>query len=286
VSSVSSQQLATPNAFTPWLDELGPVSRLQRNLADGMPIAKAWPQLHFSHLGECVEVYGSHAAWYGELKVLFKRKSWHPDKLRIICTDPKTAAREATWIRKSQQPGRSDQWRAGEYVRSIDPIGPHPAGTEFRVGANRPITFGDTAGHVHWISAAGDQRTLEVAVLQVDVQAVKLTPITGGEAISWLVELPSHDFWHQRIQLIRNRLPDARRYPEALQQARELLTVLKGRVARLRPCTAITPELIQGRRFEHVGLHGDIGENPEAAVLAAAAAIKRLTVLADRPLYA
>ena len=248
-------------------------------------MTKAWPAFSNAYNNQSIEVYYTHAGWYGELKGMIKRKRWHPDKVRIICANPKTAAREAAWLRKTLQPGRSDQWCTGEYVRSLDPIGPHPAGSEFQVGITRLITFGDTAGSINWVSAAGKPTTLHIAIEGVELQAIKLKPTAGGKPVSWLAELPKRDSWKQEIARLRKCLPDARRYPDAFKQGAELLSGLRGRVARLRPCTVITPELINGRQFQHVGLHSDLREDPEAALLAAAAAVNAISALIDSPLW-
>lgn len=262
----------------------GPISFLKDRLHSGISADELWPYCDEQAKGQTISVFEEHADWYGEVRKRVLSRSWHPSLLRVICADPRTAAKEATWLRKSLLPNRTEIWRRGEYVRAVDPIihggqEVSPAGTEYRIQASRLMVYGDHQGAIHWETPGGKARTLEFSIQHVEVMALRLEPLDGSDAVPALVELPGRDFWRQACTALKGKLKSASHAIDAHQQGRELLHNLSSQVIRLRPASCITPELIGDRQFKAAALHSDLLDDPGLAEIAIESAERELLVL-------
>lgn len=243
----------------------GPISELASRLTGSEFVIERWPQWPDAGYGEAVSVFENHTSWFSEIKTRIARKNWHPDLLRVITADMPSALRLASWIRKHQLGSKTDEWRRGEYVRSIDPHFQQgeqvaAAGADYRIATVRPMILGHNAGAVEWSTPGGKPRRLELSIQGVEVMAVKLEPLAGGDPITVMAELPGRDFWRGEVKSLRDQLKKAAHNAGLHAEASAEIDQLQRMVMRLRPAAVITPELIAGRSFQAAALHPDLSD--------------------------
>lgn len=274
------------------LETVGPITDLRRRLEHYDRTIERWPTFDKASHGELVMVFDDHTSWFNECKARMTRQ-WDPLSFRVVCCDMPSAARLNSWIRQAQRGSRDKTftWHRGEIVRLLDPIHHQgqqvlAAGTEVKITKARSMVFADNLGQVEWATPGGKPRTLQLAIEGVELMAVELQPLPGGDPIVCMAELPGKDHWHQAVIDLRKAARAMAHEPELHAYALERIEQLAHRVVRIRPCAAITPELINGRRFNSVALHPDLGQQVLAGIvsthLAVAAAIEQLLVVQQR----
>lgn len=252
---------------------------MRERIERGIPPVEAFRRQDgcFDDGDERVSIHDSHRSWYDEVKTRVLSRHWTPDRLRILCSDPRIAARENTWLRKGRLGKRADQWRVGEFIRALDQIEEHPPGTEFRIAAARQIEHSDHAGQLQWRTAAGKQLELQLAIIDCPVQLLRLQPTTGGDPTVALVDLPGTDQWRQRCQFLRQGIRNTNKAPDVAETGRLQLALLQQQVARVRPAAALTFEQASGRQFDGIACP-EVPWIPEQALEVMAMARKELIV--------
>ena len=262
----------------------GPIGQVRDQIERGISPIKALYGQHgwIDHSSsERLSLHEEHKDWYAEVKTRVLSRRWTPDKLRIITVDPRTAGRENAWLRKARLPKRTDQWRTGEFIRVLEPIDDHPAGTEFRIAESRLIDHSDHAGRVQWLTPGGTQRDLLLAITSCPVQAVKLQPTDGSDPVVTLMELPGTDHWKQHCDRLRQQLRSTSHDSDATEAGKLQLALLQQQVVRGRSAAAITLEQVNGRQFDAVACP-EVPWIPEQALeLLATAKTELIAVLPD-----
>lgn len=269
----------------------GPISALNTHLQQAQYTIDRWPTHSDACYSETINLFPDHTTWFSEIKTRIKRKNWHPDQLRVITADMPSALRLAAWIRKAQLAQRIDEWRTGEYVRSIDPhfqLGEQvaPAHAEYRIASARSMVLSHSAGTACWTTPGGKTRSLDISIQGVEVQALKLMPLTGGVALTVMAELPQRDHWRNECKSLTEKLRTASHHPVHAEAIAEVKS-LQQMVMRLRPAAVITPELINGRIFQAAALHPDLSNQACEGILmtqlAVAAAERELLLVKQEP---
>jgi len=263
----------------------GPITALRSQLSSTISPVYAWPDYSEATRTEKISVFPNHQSWYAETRERIQAKSWHPDLFRVICGDPRTAAREATWHRKGLLKGKTLHWHRGEYVRSLDPVvngGEEvmPAGTEYRISGTRALKHSDDLGLLQWETPCGRSRSLRMAIQGVSLQVLQLEPLAGGDPVVTMADLPTHDLWRQQVWVLQQGLRSTRHEPAVHDAGLQLLDQLRHQAIRLRPASVIPVSLVGDRRFRSVALHSDVAEvEPELARQALRAAERELVIL-------
>lgn len=244
---------------------VGAIDLLSETLRCKEIIGESWDCASVSGEGQHIQSFPGHAEWYAEVKSRVSKKGWHPDDLRVICSDRLNAYRLAAWLRKARHKDSARAWRKGEYVQAQDPVF-SPAGemltgfnAEFQITLVRRISYGDTRGMAHWTTEKTKrQRELDLTIKPMPMFAVRLEPLAGGDPIAAVVEPPGRNDWREACKTLRQQLSGARHLPDRYEQALQWTGELQRQVIRLRSAAAITPQQIKGRGFAAVALHYDL----------------------------
>jgi hypothetical protein len=282
-------QLAT---YTNPLETAGPITLLKQRLARCTYTIDCWPESDNASHNELLLVFEDHSSWFSECKARLTRK-WDPAAFRIVAADMPSATLLGNWIRRAQR-GSKDAtftWHRGEIIRLLAPAVQQgeqvaAAGSEFKITRVRSMVLGDHAGEFSWLTPGGKPRSLQLAIQGVEVQAMELEPLAGGDAITLMAELPGKDHWHAAVLELKKQARGMAHEPELHACALERIEHLAQRVVRLRPCAVLTPELIGQRTFHGVAAHPDLGSQYGGGIvstaLAVAAASQELLLVRQR----
>jgi hypothetical protein len=270
-----------------------PIKELQEKLKQCQYVIDCWPTRDQVGSDQTINVFSDHTSWFAETKRRILEKGWHPDQLRVLTADAPTALRLAAWIRQAQLGKRKNLWCRGEFVRSLDAHHQQgqqvsAAGADCRVLTARAMKLSEDLGLMQWATPGGKPRELQLSISGVDVMAVKLEPLAGGEAITVMAEPPGRDSWRQACRALVKGIEGCRHDAATYAAGRDRIRQLEQLVMRLRPACTIPAELVAGRQFQAAALHPDLAEQGLDGILltqlAVAAAAEELLVVRQKEL--